>query len=354
MTRDAGDLLSIGELSRASGLSVSSLRFYDREKVLEPAAVDAWTGYRRYAPEQVDEARLLAGMRRVQMPVAEMTSALEALRAGDGAEVTDLLHGHLQRLELGVVQARREIGRLVTALTSGDGAPRPAASLTAAALRQLLAAVRHAVSADPVFPALQGVLVETGEGVLTLVATDRYRMVVARHDLPPCPGAAGDGPADEDAPGADGGPVVGASRTAAAVLPVAEVDRLVDLLEAWPSEEVRVSVTDDALRLDGAGTTARLRAWPPTDFPDYRRVLEAGTADQPVTEAQLRTALDAEDPLTWLGEVQVDREFLWQAVDAVPGGQVLLPAEGVIAPLLVRSPDATVLALVMPVAPEAS
>lgn len=34
------ELLGIGELARASGLTVSALRFYDREGVLTPAVVD--------------------------------------------------------------------------------------------------------------------------------------------------------------------------------------------------------------------------------------------------------------------------------------------------------------------------
>jgi len=38
----------IGEVARASGLSVSALRFYDGAGVLVPAEVDPATGYRRY------------------------------------------------------------------------------------------------------------------------------------------------------------------------------------------------------------------------------------------------------------------------------------------------------------------
>ncbi|HET6532349.1 MAG TPA: MerR family DNA-binding transcriptional regulator, partial [Actinoplanes sp.] len=46
-------MLGIGELARASGLPVTTLRFYDGAGVLCPAAVDPRTGYRRYAPGQV-------------------------------------------------------------------------------------------------------------------------------------------------------------------------------------------------------------------------------------------------------------------------------------------------------------
>ena len=59
------DLLPIGEVARRSGLTVSALRFYDGAGVLSPQAVDATSGYRRYAPGQVAVARLVAGLRRV-------------------------------------------------------------------------------------------------------------------------------------------------------------------------------------------------------------------------------------------------------------------------------------------------
>ena len=43
-----GGALRIGEMARASGLTVSALRFYDGAGVLVPAAVDPATGYRTY------------------------------------------------------------------------------------------------------------------------------------------------------------------------------------------------------------------------------------------------------------------------------------------------------------------
>lgn len=62
---------SIGEMSRNSGLGVSTLRFYDRAGVLVPAWVDPVSGYRWYESEQLEEARLLARLRRAGMPLAD-------------------------------------------------------------------------------------------------------------------------------------------------------------------------------------------------------------------------------------------------------------------------------------------
>ena len=42
--------LTIGDFSRATHLSVKTLRYYHQTGLLAPAGVDAETGYRRYAP----------------------------------------------------------------------------------------------------------------------------------------------------------------------------------------------------------------------------------------------------------------------------------------------------------------
>jgi len=100
--------VAIGEVARASGLTVSALRFYDKEGVFVPAVVDGATGYRRYATAQVRVARLLAGMRRVGVPLAEITVALEQL--SDTELVQGILAGHLHRLEDGLADAARSPG----------------------------------------------------------------------------------------------------------------------------------------------------------------------------------------------------------------------------------------------------
>lgn len=53
-------MLTVGAFSRASGLPVSALRYYDAAGVLRPAHVDPVTGYRWYTPDQVGRAGLVA------------------------------------------------------------------------------------------------------------------------------------------------------------------------------------------------------------------------------------------------------------------------------------------------------
>lgn len=348
MSADPEQLLSIGQLSRASGLSVSALRFYDRAGVLTPACVDDWSGYRRYSPGQVAQAQLIAGLRRVQMPVAEMATALEALRAGDRAAVADLLTGHLRRLEDGLADARRELERLLgrlgeTGETLGHAAG-ARAQIGAASLLARLAVVRHAVGTDPTFPALQGVLVEVGtevgtdvgaavgatpEGGVTVVATDRYRLAVA-------------------------GPSAIHRSPAAVLLPVEAVDDLVDWLrrgdDGGPGDAPLVLEVASGALVVRRGRESLTLAGLPDPYPDYRRVLEHEHETVELPAAQVEAALGSEQEVVDLGGVLVDRGYLWDAVRSVPEGQVLLPVGGVIAPLVVRSPEDGPIALVMPVA----
>jgi DNA-binding transcriptional MerR regulator/effector-binding domain-containing protein len=67
-----GSWLSIGEFARRSLLSPKALRLYDRLDVLTPAEVDPGTGYRRYRESQLETARLIARLRHLDMPLAQV------------------------------------------------------------------------------------------------------------------------------------------------------------------------------------------------------------------------------------------------------------------------------------------
>ncbi|MFE0703035.1 MerR family transcriptional regulator [Streptomyces sp. NPDC058872] len=79
------ELLTIGTFAKASRLSPKALRLYDELGLLTPARVDPLTGYRLYAPEQLDRARLVAWLRRLGMPLARIQQVC-ALAAGPAAE----------------------------------------------------------------------------------------------------------------------------------------------------------------------------------------------------------------------------------------------------------------------------
>ncbi|NBE54007.1 MerR family transcriptional regulator [Streptomyces boluensis] len=78
-------LLTIGAFAEASRLSPKALRLYDELGLLTPAHVDPVNGYRRYAPDQLEQARLVAWLRRIGMPLARIR-AVCALEPNSAAQ----------------------------------------------------------------------------------------------------------------------------------------------------------------------------------------------------------------------------------------------------------------------------
>jgi PPM family protein phosphatase len=69
-------MLTIGEFARRAGLTPKALRIYDELGLLSPAAVDADSGYRFYDPAQLGRARLIAELRRIEMPLARIAEVV--------------------------------------------------------------------------------------------------------------------------------------------------------------------------------------------------------------------------------------------------------------------------------------
>lgn len=107
-------LLGIGQMAQRSGLTVSALRFYAGASVLEPDVVDPGTGYRRYRPAQLRQARLIAQLRRVAMPLRDIRRVVVA--CDDSAEVSRIIEEHLHRLEAGLADAKRVLSAVPSLL----------------------------------------------------------------------------------------------------------------------------------------------------------------------------------------------------------------------------------------------
>ena len=61
--------MSIGRFARRTGLSIGALRHYAEIGLLRPARIDPDTGYRYYAEDQLDVARLIATLRELDVPL---------------------------------------------------------------------------------------------------------------------------------------------------------------------------------------------------------------------------------------------------------------------------------------------
>ncbi|HET7129380.1 MAG TPA: helix-turn-helix domain-containing protein [Gaiellaceae bacterium] len=70
------DEMGIGEFASRSRLSARALRIYDELGLLPPARVDEDSGYRFYEPGQLKQARLIASLRQLHFPLAEIKAIL--------------------------------------------------------------------------------------------------------------------------------------------------------------------------------------------------------------------------------------------------------------------------------------
>ncbi|MER6565545.1 MerR family transcriptional regulator [Streptomyces sp. NPDC001093] len=131
--------LSIGDFSRATHMTVKTLRHYHEIRLLEPADVDPHTGYRRYSAEQIPTAQVVRRFRDLGMPLEEIRTVLAA---SDVATRNRHISAHLHRLEQQLDRTQRAVAALHDLLAppaAGD-APRielrsvdavPAAAITA-------------------------------------------------------------------------------------------------------------------------------------------------------------------------------------------------------------------------------
>lgn len=113
MPSSTAGLLTIGEFSRLSQLSIRMLRYYDTNGVLAPALVDPVTGYRYYGGEQLEIAGRVRTLRDIGCPVSDIARLLPLF--GSPAELTEALRIQRERLEgeASRIDARlREVDRL--------------------------------------------------------------------------------------------------------------------------------------------------------------------------------------------------------------------------------------------------
>jgi len=102
-------VLSIGEFSRLTHLSVRALRRYHDVGLLEPARVDRSSGYRYYAVDQVPAAQVIHRLRELDVPVADVR---RIMRSPDPAERAELVADHLRRLESKLDRTRAAVESL--------------------------------------------------------------------------------------------------------------------------------------------------------------------------------------------------------------------------------------------------
>ena len=92
--------MKISEAADRSGLSIDTIRFYERSDLIPTIARDA-SGIRRFSPENVEWLILLASLRDTEMPMEKMRHFAELYRLGDSgiSERRQVLRDHLDHLD---------------------------------------------------------------------------------------------------------------------------------------------------------------------------------------------------------------------------------------------------------------
>lgn len=96
--------MKIGELAHQAGVDVQTVRYYEREGLLDTPARTA-SGYRAYGPQHLERLNFVRHCRSLDMPLAEIRRLLELSRESSIScdEVNALVRAHLGR-----VQAKRK------------------------------------------------------------------------------------------------------------------------------------------------------------------------------------------------------------------------------------------------------
>ncbi|UEJ81583.1 MerR family transcriptional regulator [Brachybacterium halotolerans subsp. kimchii] len=347
-------LLTISTFARAVGVPASALRHYAALHVLEPADVDTVSGYRYYAPSQIEDGLVVAQMRAAHVPIQTMRTILHGSASGAAAALEDLLAEHSDHAR----DRRVELGRLRRRFLSGPADQKPTSAALSGpqlsrALHDVLAATMYAEGN------VAGVTLEIAAGGVELAATDRYWLVrrVLRTD-------------------AEGGP------TRVTLAPT-QAREIADLTASEP--RVEVDLDRDAIVIRPAGSSSDATSYPAVDRAVPHLGLLVTTQPDPVVlmsvdRLSLLDALQSHAPNEPLRICAIDEQarvgdeilqgwsrgpaahaesggatihiqpaLLARAITLVDGADVLLSWSGADAPMFVE-PDAhdTLTCLVMP------
>jgi DNA-binding transcriptional MerR regulator len=130
-------LVSIGQFSRMTHLSVKALRHYHDTGVLVPAAIDRFTGYRSYNVAQVSAAQVIRRLRDLGMP---LDSVRTVVASADVETRNREIAAHLARMEEQLAQTQASVAQLRALLTGPAARPdivlRPIPAVTALAVAE--------------------------------------------------------------------------------------------------------------------------------------------------------------------------------------------------------------------------
>lgn len=106
-------VLSIGQVARQTGVSVETVRFYEKQRLLEPPQRTA-AGYRQYPPETVRRVRFIQRAKDVGFTLREIGELL-ALRREPGTSCAEVKSRATRKMDL-IDQRIRDLTEIRDAL----------------------------------------------------------------------------------------------------------------------------------------------------------------------------------------------------------------------------------------------
>ena len=108
--------MKIGQIATEAGVSVDTVRFYERVGVLPPPARTS-SGYRDYRPETVERIQFTRELQAIGFTLGEAVDALAAHDAGDATCESEQwrLQAVLDRVDAKLGELRALRGRIVAA-----------------------------------------------------------------------------------------------------------------------------------------------------------------------------------------------------------------------------------------------
>jgi MerR family transcriptional regulator, copper efflux regulator len=137
--------LTIQDVSRRSGLSEPTLRYYEEVGLIGPIDRDASSGHRRYRSEDLDTLQALACLRAMGMGIEDMRTyqANRARGRAAAAEQRDLLLRHAERVEAEIETLRTHLAYLREKAAVWDARDRGDADAEAEAWERVRVAVER-------------------------------------------------------------------------------------------------------------------------------------------------------------------------------------------------------------------
>ena len=109
--------MKIGQVAADAGITVDTVRFYERRGVL-PAPTRRSSGYREYTPSTVERIRMARALQTLGFTLDEVIEALGAHDSGTATCASELwrLEAVLDRIDTKIAELRRTRGAITTTM----------------------------------------------------------------------------------------------------------------------------------------------------------------------------------------------------------------------------------------------